>query len=269
MNENDFTSAEYKEIDLTHYLQVVRKRKQIILGIAGIVLAIVLGLSLFSPRVYTAETIFEVGTLEEVSGTLIQIPIEILEDIHGETIRRKLEISMSEYPEIRSENPKGTRLIKITAQGNNAETGRAVLEELTHIIISEHQERVDAKMEYLTSEIEELEEQISVLEIERKRVRDLVDARRSFLSQQAVITYLAFTLTEDLFQNTNIRLNTLRDQLEKTRATRIIKDVEVIGGFQIAQLIFFAIFGILLGLFLGLTGAFWKEWWDTKSQRRR
>ena len=268
MNNNEYT-----EIDLAYYGSVILKRKQTVLSVFLVVFgaAVIFILSMPpAPKIYITEGIIEVG---KVGIHLIEEPEKIQgkisEDIYEDRIREKLGLSGSAYPELTTEKLLNTNLIKVAVEGDNPESGKMVLNELIRIIIEEHQKLVDAKIESLMVRKEELEQEVSVLTIERKRVRELVNAQRFSFGEQVVSTYAVYVAMERLFEDVSTRLNSLRIEEENIWGTKIFKNPEVreLSQEKINSGFLFVV-GAFLALFLGILSAFGRELWDTKIRKK-
>ena len=115
MNQEEKIRPEYEdEIDLMDYVKVIIKRKRLILTIF-LGSAIVAGVfSFMMAKVYKIDTSLEVGRID---SSMIEEPGQVIEkikgDVYGIFIREKLEILEQDYPKIKTENPKDTRLMNL------------------------------------------------------------------------------------------------------------------------------------------------------------
>ncbi len=179
-NKSSFPPSSYKqdsvyedEIDLMDYVKVILKRKVFILALflAAIIVAGVF--SFLLPKVYRIDTSLEVG---QIAGTIVEDPTQVVEKIKGDAygifVREKLQIPEKEYPEIKTENPKDTNLIKMTVESAVSQQSKNILEEINNLIIAEHQEKIKAKKGLIEQDIKTTEEKIKLVESDIERTKN-------------------------------------------------------------------------------------------------
>jgi len=302
MNPQEPISDEYEEIDLMDYIKALLKRKWLILVIF-LGAAIVAGIfSFLMPKVYKIDTAINIG---EIGGKIIETPAEtkgkIDSDVYGILIREKLGISEREYPKIKVENPSGTNLINLTIESADSEKAKSILEELNNFILTEHQDKIKAGKELLEKnielfknnievsgkDIERIKIKISSLEIEKKTLEDKIDALQKVLLyeqtpgtqfalfdtkekleakiQEIESRYLEINSLETQINSFNNQINSIKKQIEDIQPTKIVKgpivSQEPISPRPLLNIVIAAILGLFVGVFL----AFFKEWWE-KSQ---
>ena len=183
MNQEETTKTEeYDEIDLMDYIKVLLKRKRLIFGIffgAAIAAGI---FSFVIPKIYKIDTALEVGVIEKATGTtseqLAELPNQLVEkikgDVYGITVRKKLNISEENWPKIKTENPKDTKLVKMEIESAEGQQAENILEEINNLILSEHQEKIKAKKELIEQDIKTAEDKIKLVESDIERTKNKV-----------------------------------------------------------------------------------------------
>jgi len=287
------------EINLMDYVRVILKRKVTIL-ICFLAIIITVGIfSFLSPKVYIINTLLEVG---QVAGIVVEDPVQVIEkikgDVYGIFVREKLQITEKEYPEIKSENPKGTRLILFSIESSKTQQSKNILEEINKIILEEHQGEFESKRELLEKEIEFLEKNIDVLEeaIERTRTKigfleeekknleakiealqkilpyqqdpgtqfALFDTKEKLEQKKQEIEdgYLEINSSEVGINSFKSQINSLQEQITKNiRPTQIVKIPTISEDPVRPRPLFNMALAGILGLFIGTFLAFGREWW--------
>ena len=173
MDQEEKFQPEYDEIDLMDYVKVILKRKVLILALF-LGAAIVAGIfSFIMPKVYKIDTSLEVGRID---GATVEAPGQVKEkidgDVYGALIREKLQIPEKEYPEIKTENPKDTRLIILKIESDETQQSKNILEEINKIIFEEHQEELEIKKELIEKDIKTTEDKIKLAESDIERTKN-------------------------------------------------------------------------------------------------
>ena len=162
MNEN--------EIEL--YLKVIWKRKWII--IIPTLLAIIIAgiISFLLPPVWEIDCLIQPSKLfvqtqaGEFKEILLEDPVQIAEKInrgsYNHLIAAQLNLSLSEFPEIKADNVRKTNLVRIFIKENDVELAKSILSELIIHIKRELDRKVDI-------EIKNIDLSIKKNEIEKER----------------------------------------------------------------------------------------------------
>jgi len=135
------------EIDLADYLKVILKRKWVIFWIFSAFVIAAGVYSYLTPKIYTTETILEIKEIGRAQEKilLLEEPKQIIEkiknDVYGKLVRSELGIGERDFPKIKGENPKNTNLVIIKAESDNPKRAKNVLQEISKIILKEHQKR--------------------------------------------------------------------------------------------------------------------------------
>ena len=291
------------EIDLMDYVRVILKRKVFILALFLIAIIAAGIFSFLSPKTYKIDTILEIG---KVGENIVESPEQLIGriegDVYGVLIRAKLNIPEAEYPIIKTENPKDTSIIKIKIESKDINLSRKVLDEKNELIIADHQEKIELEKEILNKKIETTEENIKILEkdIERVEIKitsleqeqknleakidalegvliyqqdpgtqfALFDAKEKLEAKKQEIEnrYLDINALKNQINDLELQIDSLKKQMKNVQPTSIIKTPTVSEEpIRPRPFLNMAIAGIL-GLFVGVFGAFSREWWQNSAR---
>ena len=163
------------EINLMDYVKVILKRKRLILGLffgAAIAAGV---FSFILPKVYKIDTSLEIG---QIAGAVMESPGQVVEkidgDVYGIFVREKLKIPEIEYPKIKVENPKNTRLVKVAIESSKPEKAKNILEEVNNLILDEHQEIIEIQKGLLEKNIKTAEDKIKLVEADIQRIENKI-----------------------------------------------------------------------------------------------
>ncbi len=296
------------EIDLMDYVKIILKRKYLIFGIFFLSILCAGIFSFMSPKIYEIDAILEIGNIKDEKTQeiqLVELPIQLVEkinsDVYGDEIRNKLQISETEYPEIKTENPKNTNLIQLTIKSSDIEKSKNVLQEINELIFTEHQEIINNKKELLEKNIELLEKNIEIYQQNEQRIKNKI----SFLKQeqnvledkvfalQKVLVYEQTPGTQfALFDNQeklqqkkqeienryleisslNVKIHSfensissISNQIKDIQETKIIKNISVSANPVSPRILLNIIIAGILGIFVAIFLAFFKEWWEREK----
>lgn len=273
-----------EEINLIEYIEVLLKRKNMILTIAISTMAIAIIFTIFFfyfQYVYQINTILEVGHMEEfVPEAPNQLAQKIRNDNYGEAIRAKLEISQVEYPDMRSweiSSPQGTRLLILTIKTGNSEKARAILAELNRLIIEEHQEKFGLQKNILLDSKKRIENKINNLQEEEKILQEKVEYLVNLQSKEPMPVN-QFLLTEARreletkkkdIEDQYLNLNSLLRRLEDYEPTHVVKQAIIPEKLPLTinKIVTNLIIGLVLGIFIGTLSAFFQEFWQKSKPR--
>ncbi len=164
---------EVDEVELIDLILVLGKRKKLIIG-GTLICMLVTGIVGFAlPPVYHVSSIIEIGTVERLGrdgmqqSALIEKPVSLLEKIQGkvydEIIREKLGLKESEYPEIRTKNPKNTPLLEATIESPDKETALKILGHLNELIVRDHDELITVRKFDIENTVLENENEMALM----------------------------------------------------------------------------------------------------------
>lgn len=223
--------------DSVGFLVALLKRKNLILGLflGPAILALILSLVL--PKVYTIETILEIGKIEE--GFIEEPPVlkEKIENIYIELAREKLQIPYKKFPKIKVENPLGTGLIKMKTRSWKIEEVKNILNEINQKVLTDHSKKLAVKKSEIEKEILEIENQLDSLE------------KQTLYLREGLIGMI--TLRNTLLE--------LENRLNNISPTRVLKKPTVLENQKEPKPLLNMIVAGVLGIFVGICLVFLDE----------
>ena len=265
-----------EEIDLVDYLKVIIKRKRLMLVIFFGAVIIAGIFSWLSPKVYKIDTSLEIG---KIAGEAAEEPAQVVEkikrDVYGIFVREKLGISETEYPKIKTENPKDTNLVRIEIESVNPEQAKNILEEMNNLILEDHQEKIKIKKELLEKDIERLKTKTLSLEEEKKNLEAKVEALQKILPYQETpgSQFALFDTKEKLekkkqeIENLYLEINSLQRTSEDIKLTKIVKIPTISEKPVKPKLVLNIVIAGVLGIFIGVFLVFFQEWWEKNKTK--
>ncbi len=228
---------QYDEIDLMDYVLVLIKRKWTIVAIL-LVAVIVAGIfSFLAEKIYRVDTVLQIG---KISGDYLEEPNQIKAKIEGrvfrEIIRKEMNIAEKDYPEIKAEQPDKTNLIILKIETYETEKALAILQRMNELILNEHETIFKEKRENTEETIENLQKELDFLKNYK------VYADLGIYNLQSLISQKQYSLID-------------------SRETQIIKNLVVSENPIKPNKKFNIVIAGILGLFLGIFVAFFREWW--------
>ncbi len=152
-----------KEIELIDYLNVLWKRKWFII-IPTFFLVVVVGIySFLQPKVWEIDAIIvpskfliqtEQGTFNEV--VIVdpkQIASQINEATYNTLIAAELNVDIREFPKLKADNIRDTKLVRIIIKENDVEKAKLILYSLFNHLKRELDKKVDIETEGINSQI--------------------------------------------------------------------------------------------------------------------
>ena len=190
--------VEEQEIELRNYINVVLKRKKLIIAGTLVYVAAVFIITLLMPKTYKTEAVFQNAV---VRGENLINNAEVPEIILGNEVLNK---ALSKFPEISPqafrenieiENIKGTNLFNITVKFNNPEVAENICREIIKQYFECATPLLEKKIKLLKSQIsaidemiletknliKELKEQINKITIEKKDAASELTFKTPFL----------------------------------------------------------------------------------------
>ncbi len=177
------TMNEYEnEKELMDYLNVIWKRKWLII-IPTFVLVVAVGVySFFLPRVWEVDAIImpsklfiqtEGGQFEEVFPVdPKQIVGQINEAIYNTLIVAELNLDIREFPKLKAENLRDTNMLRISTRENDVEKAKRIL----YSLFKHLQRDLDRKIDV---ELKGIDSQIKSKEIENLRIEEEIKANKN------------------------------------------------------------------------------------------
>lgn len=265
---------EEEEIDLREYINVLMKRKGIIILIflVSVIAAILVSYFVLIP-VYQSSTTFAVALVDDSPVLNISESLEIMSSnlILDEVIKEmNLNISASALKSrIKAENLKGTSFIKVTAEANLPEEAKELVENTIEVFIKQNQSEYKEKIKLVedalkisglqVAEFEKSTEEIKNIKKKITTSEELSEAERQF--QTSLL--LSSSVTErDLYNNLTEQIYTLQEKLNNCQDFRVINYAQLpTAPIKPRKELNIVIAGVL-GLFVGIFVVFFMEFWQ-------
>ncbi len=287
MENQTIQNNDSEEIDLRQMVEVLLKRKKIIILFTVIAALAALLVSLVMPKVYKTSLALEIGTISK-DGSSFQLIEEtkqvvgkINNDVYGSAIRQKLGISQNDYPKITAIDATDTNIITLFAESSNPDIAKKVLDEINDQIISSQQPAFDAAKKNLednitieNNNINRLSKEIELLNVEisayQKQINFFENSGSSDIGSQFMVLNLNNALQQDRqeIENLNLaindssrRISSLQSSLAMIKPTTVIKPSIVSEKPVSPKIMLNVIIGAILGLFVGIFAAFAADWW--------
>jgi capsular polysaccharide biosynthesis protein len=265
---------EEEEIDLRGYINVLLKRKSIILLIflIAVITAAIIGYFALSP-IYRSSTVFSVA---QVDGQPVINITEALEIIKSNVVLDEVinQMSLEETteqlkPQVTTEGLKDTNFIKVTVEADTPEKAKSLVENIVKVFIEQHQDEykekvklIEGRVNILKEQIAEFEKNIQEIEKTKKNIaasEELSEAERQF--QTSLL--LSSSVTErELYSDLTEQINILQLSLKDCQDFKIINYAQLpIAPIKPRKELNIAIAGVL-GLFVGIFVAFFLEFWQ-------
>jgi len=263
-----------EEIDLREYINVMLKRKSIIILIFLIAVITATLVSYFAlTPVYQSSATFAVALVDNRPALNISESIEIMSSnlILDEVIKKmNLNTSASELKsQIKAENLKGTNFIKVSVEANSPEEAKELVENTIEVFIEQNQSEYQEKIKLIEIRLKLLEEQIaefekSIQEIEKTKKKiaaseELPEGERQF--QTSLL--LSSSVTErELYNTLTDQISSLKTSLNNCQDFRVINYAQLpVVPIKPNKKLNILIAGVL-GLFVGIFAAFFLEFWQ-------
>ncbi len=267
-----------EEIDLRGYINVLLKRKGIIILIFLIAVITAALVSYFvaispSPPIYQSSIVFSVAQIDDRAVVNITEALEIVRSsvLLDRVIERMgLEISAVQLKsQIEVKNLKGTNFIEISVVDDSPEKAINIVENIVEVFVSQNQGKYQEKTKLIEDRLKTIEEQIvefekNIQEIEKTKKKiteteELSEGERQF--QTSLL--LSSSVTErELYNDLSDQANSLKTSLKDCEDFKIINNTQmpilpIKPNFKLNILI-----AGVLGLFVGIFVAFFLEFWQ-------
>jgi len=263
-----------EEIDLREYINVLLKRKGIIILIflIAVITAAIVSYFVLTP-IYQSSSTFRIARVDNVPVLNIS---ESLELIKGNQIlneaAKNMNLDASTFPlkpQINSENLPGTNFIKINVEANTPIEAKKLAENIVEIFIKENQSKYLEKIKLIEDKLEELEyrmvelgENISEIEKAKKTItasKELSEAEKQF---QVSLLLSSSSTTQKLYSDLTEQIYALQERLSSCEDFKIINYAQLsTAPIKPNKKLNILIAGVL-GLFVGIFVAFFLEFWQ-------
>jgi len=270
------TEIQEEEIDLREYINVLLKRKCIIILIflIAVITAALVSYFALSP-VYQSSADFSVAKIDSQAVINITEALEIMksdvvldEVINGMGLKGTLTLGQLKS-QITTESLKGTNFIKVSVEHDTPEKAKSLVENIIEVFIKQNKAEYQEQIKFIEDRIKVLEEQIvgfekNILEIEKAKKKiaateELSEGERQF--QTSLLLYSSVT-ERSLYNNLTNQANNLKASLKSCEDFKIINYAQLpavpIKPNKKSNIL---IAGVL-GLFVGIFAAFFLEFWQ-------
>jgi len=267
-----------EEIDLREYINVLLKRKGIIILIFLIAVITAALVSYFvaispSPPIYQSSIVFSVAQIDDRAVVNITEALEIMRSsvLLDKVIERMdLEISAVQLkPQIEVKNLKGTNFIEISVVDDSPEKAINIVENIVEVFVSQNQGKYQEKTKLIEDRLKTIEEQIvelgkNIQEIEKSKKiiissEELSESERQF---QTSLLLSSSATQRVLYNDLSNLANSLKVNLKNCEDFKIINNTQMpILPIKPNIKLNILIAGVL-GLFVGIFVAFFLEFWQ-------
>jgi len=183
-----------KETQLMDYVNILLKKKWIII-IPTLLLVLIIGIySFFLPKAWAIDTIIlpskffyqtELGELREI---YVVQPEQISNQINGETynniIANELNLNIREFPKLKAENIRNTKLVRISTRSNDIEQAKLILHSLFNHIKSELDKKIEVEIIGLDTQVESKKNAIKSKAIEISDKEKAIELERLYIEDR-------------------------------------------------------------------------------------
>jgi uncharacterized protein involved in exopolysaccharide biosynthesis len=154
---------EQEEVDLIEYLNVLWERRWLII-VPTVLLALIAGVvSFLLPPVWQVDAVIQPSKffVQSTTGTFTEIIVVDPKQLAGQINQRsyerlinsQLNLDPRKFPELKAENPKDTKLVRVSIQTKETEKAKAILNALFQHIKSDMDRKIDVEMKSITTQI--------------------------------------------------------------------------------------------------------------------
>jgi len=265
-----------EEIDLREYINVLLKRKGIIILIflIAVITATLVSYFVLSP-VYQSSVVFSVAKIDGQAVVNITEALEIMKSdiVLDEVIDRMgLEETLTTgqlKSHITTKSLKGTNFIKVSVEHDTPEKAKSWVENIIEVFIKQNQAEyqewvklIEDRLKVLEEQIAEFEKNIQEIEKTKKKIaatEELSEGERQF--QTSLL--LSSSVTErELYNTLSDQVNILKASLKNCEDFKVINYAKLPAvPIKPNKKLNILIAGVL-GLFVGIFVAFFLEFWQ-------
>ena len=263
-----------EEIDLREYINVLLKRKGIIILIFLIAVITAALVSYFAlSLVYQASTVFSVAKIDGQAVVNITESLEIMKsDIVLDEVIHQMglgETAKQLSSQITTKNLKGTNFIEVSIAANSPEMAKNLVENIAEVFIEQNQDEywekvkiVEDRLKILEEQIAEFEKNIQEIEKAKKKIaasEELSEGERQF---QTSLLLNSSVTERSLYNNLTNQANNLKASLKSCEDFKIINYAQLPAAPIKPNKKLNIIIAGVLGLFIGIFVAFFLEFWQ-------
>lgn len=228
-------AQEQEEVDLIEYLNVLWKRRWFII-VPTVLLALIAGVvSFLLPPVWEVDALIQPSKffVQSTAGTFTEIIVVDPKQLAGQINQRsyerlinaQLNLDPRKFPILKAENPKDTKLVRVSIQTGEAEKAKAILNALFLHIKSDLDRKIDVEMKGISTQIVANENNIinKNFDIQSKNI-DIEKTRQAIVSAGKKLA-ISEDRSRSLFDELK-GVKTRVDQIEKQQKTLLAEKKE-------------------------------------------
>ena len=263
-----------EEIDLREYINVLLKRRNIIILIflIAIITAAIVSYFAISP-IYQSFMVFSVAKIDGSPIINITEALEIMKSnvVLDEVINRMdLEETTKQLSsQVTTENLKGTNFIKISVVADSPERAKNLIENIADVFIeqkqSEYQEKVkliEDRLKIVEEQIAEFEKNIQEIEKTKKKIAALEGLSEGERQFQTSLLLSSSVTERELYNTLSEQANNLKASLKSCEDFKIINYAQLPTAPIKPNIKLNILIAGVLGLFVGIFVAFFLEFWQ-------
>ena len=183
-----------EEITLMDYLNILLKRKWLIIIPTSLLVIIVGVISFFLPKKWEIDSMIvpskfliqtEQGEFVEV---LIiepnQIATQINQNSYGNLIAAELNIDIREFPKLKAENIRDTKLVRISTEDEDVEKAKQILFSLFNHLKRELDKKIDVEIKELDTQVESKKNLIKSKELEIENKKNNIKLKKMLIEDK-------------------------------------------------------------------------------------
>ena len=268
------------EIDLREYVNVIIKRRKIILTIFFVSVITTAIVSFLVPKVYEVTTVIQLGNIDKLLISKDEAIATILNQNFLSSIIKQLNLSdmfverLKKY--IRTEDIKDTNLLKITIEYPGLATAFKINDALINPLIAQWQDIYQQRLAVIKARLEELITQIGNVEKEVDMTRSLIvnlpntpgispaeESLRMIILVNSLPTYETY-LTSLKDRRNNLQLLLLSDAKEFKIVEKPFTPKHPIKPNKKLNVALSGIVSLMFGIFL----VFFTEYWEKSKNQK-
>ena len=228
-------AQEQEEVDLIEYLNVLWKRRWLII-VPTVLLALIAGVvSFLLPPVWEVDALIQPSKffVQSAAGTFTEIIVvdpkqlagQINQKAYEHLITAQLNLDPRKFPIVKAENPKDTKLVRVSIQTGETEKAKEILNALFQHIKNDLDRKIDVEMKSISTQIVASENNINNknLDIQSKNI-DIEKTRQAIASAGKKLT-ISEDRSRSLFDESKGVKNRV-DQIEKQQKTLLAEKKE-------------------------------------------
>ena len=186
-------TQEQEEVDLIEYLNVLWKRRRLIIIPTVLLVLIAAVVSFLLPPVWEVDAVIQPSKffVQSAAGTFTEIIVVDPKQLAGQINQRsyerlisaQLNLDLRKFPTLKAENPRDTKLVRVSIQTGETEKAKAILNTLFQHIKSDLDRKIDVEMKSITTQISASENNIKNknIDIQSKNI-DIEKTRQAIVS---------------------------------------------------------------------------------------